>query len=106
VLLQSSASAARRRARGIRDGFTCPVSATLDRLMFEFGRSLRDAVVFSLSTRRRCNGRRRAERVGVTPRIARSTGLTPRVRSMRSIEILPGANRRPPLARFIFAIDS
>src|SRR5690348_4611719 len=30
-----------------------------------------DAVGSSLSTRRRCNGRRRAERAGVTPRIAR-----------------------------------
>src|SRR5262249_44656125 len=31
-----------------------------------------DAVGFSLSTRRRCNGRRQAERAGVTPRIARA----------------------------------
>ena len=31
-----------------------------------------DAVGFSLSERRRCKGRRRAERAGVTPRIARS----------------------------------
>src|SRR5262249_19304540 len=31
-----------------------------------------DAVGFSLSTRRRCKGRRQAERTGVTPRIART----------------------------------
>jgi len=31
-----------------------------------------DAVGFSLSKRRRCNGRRQAERAGVTPRIART----------------------------------
>src|SRR6516165_11624252 len=30
-----------------------------------------DAVGFPLSTRRRCKGRRQAERAGVTPRIAR-----------------------------------
>src|SRR5215831_4860097 len=37
-----------------------------------------DAVGFSLSTRRQCNGRRQAERAGVTPRIAR-TSTFPRV---------------------------
>src|SRR5215813_3913294 len=41
-------------------------------------RARRDAVGFSLFTRRRCNGRRRAERAGVTPRIARSAQATPR----------------------------
>ena len=40
-----------------------------------------DAVGFSLSTRRRCNGRRRAERAGVTPRIARSDWSLRRWRS-------------------------
>src|SRR6516165_12036324 len=35
-----------------------------------------DAVGFPLSARRRCNGRRQAERAGVTPRIARSKTTT------------------------------
>src|SRR5262249_31717549 len=38
-----------------------------------------DAVGFSLSTRRRCKGRRQAEKAGVTPRIARTI-----LRSLRS----------------------
>ena len=37
-----------------------------------------DAGGFPLSARRRCNGRRQAEKAGVTPRIARSCSSAPR----------------------------
>ena len=41
-----------------------------------------DAVGFSLSTRRQCNGRRQAEGAGVTPRIARTSTFSPGLQAM------------------------
>ena len=57
-----------------------------------------DAVGFSLCTRRRCKGRRQAERAGVTPRIARSISEVRRRRKSADRKAMAASTNRAAVA--------